>query len=260
MAFHTTGKLEYAGDPTGVLYGMYMKLEAVVSRFGITDMAFCFDSRHSKRKDIYPGYKGERAKRREEETEEEKERRMGMYQQVRDFYSLVQQGGSTNVFGATGYEADDVIASICRNLPDEVDEVFILSSDEDLHQLLSGDYIKIIRPHKDRLYTQAMLFDDLGICPAQVASAKAWAGCTSDNIIGLKGIGMKTAAKFLLGKYKKPERFTDQVETYTQNIALTKLPFPGCPEFRVTLGQRVDWGPLEVKIHVRVSIPGAVYQ
>ncbi len=70
--------------------------------------------------------------------------------------------------------------------------------------------------------------------PCLYASAKAWAGCSSDNVVGLTGIGMAKAAKFLMGKGKLEfrKRFTDHVEVYNKNIQLTKLPAPGTPECR----------------------------
>lgn len=257
IAFHTTGKLEFEDEPTGVLYGMYWNLEAVSRYYDIDDYAFCFDSKGSKRKEILPEYKGTRAAKKAKETEEQQEARKGMYRQVRAFYDLVLEGGCTNVFGAAGYEADDVIASVIQNLPDSVKRAYILSSDEDLYQLLDEKRVMMIK-RRAGLYTHKMFTEEYGIHPVQWPCVKSWAGCSSDDIPGLKGIGPKKACQFLLGKYPKPEHFTDHVETYTRNIGLTRLPFPGCPKFGVTTGQGIDWEPLKAYTHIDDTLPKGI--
>lgn len=257
MAFHTTGKLEFEDMPTGVLYGMYRKLEAVSRDYDIDDYAFCFDSKHSKRTELFPDYKIKRKLKKAQETEEQQAARQGMYRQVREFYRLVHEGGCTNTFGAAGYEADDVVASVIQNLPYSVKRAYILSSDEDLYQLLDEKRVMMIKP-KAGLYTHRKFTEEYGVPPVQWPSVKSWAGCSSDDIPGLKGIGPKKACQFLLGKYPKPETFYSQIETYTRNIELTYLPFPGCPKFQVTTGQGINWEPLKEFISVDDSLPRGV--
>lgn len=255
IAFHSTRDLSYEDVPTGVLYGMYRKLETIAAEYMITDYAFCFDSSEYKRREILPGYKGERIKARAAEDEDMKQARKDMFRQIRDFYRLVLDGGCTNLFGAKGYEADDMIASVVKTMRDKVDRVYILSSDEDLYQLLAEN-VSMIKTKG--LYTLKKFQSDYNIHPAQWASVKAWAGCSSDNVPGLVGIGEKRACQFLLGKFKKPEVFTDQIEVYNRNIGLTRLPFPGCPKTEVVLGQSLDWTPLKKYIHVNDGFPRGV--
>lgn len=238
-ALHTTGYLEYQGRPTGTLYGIWQTCLDLQSRFQTHNLAFCFDTRNPLRREVYPKYKAKRKEARELEDEEKKLMRQWMYDQIRELWKLLGQMGCANVFGTKGYEADDLMAAIVRDNPDE--DLVLVSSDEDLYQCL-GPKVRCYRPTTKTIYTDSTLLKDLGVSPAQYASVKAWAGCTSDNIEGLKGVGEKTAAKFLLGKYSKPERFFGEIEVYNTNINLTKLPYPGTPKCQLqTQEEPLDW-------------------
>ena len=226
-ALFSTSGMYYDGQPTGVLYGLLVTCRDLERRFGTTKFAFCFDTRNSRRSALCPEYKAHRAKAREEEDEERKQARLDMYFQVQQFRELLPTWGANNVFREDGFEADDLIASIVRSNPKE--RIIIVSSDEDLWQLLEGDRVKVYRPTPKTLYTEADLLADYGVAPCQWASVKAWAGDVSDNIVGVRGVGIKTAAKFISGKLSKPEKLTDHVNVYNMNIQLTRLPFPKTP-------------------------------
>jgi 5'-3' exonuclease len=192
---------------------------------------FCFDSSSSLRSQVYEPYKKARKKQRDEyEDEERKLMRMQMYEQISTLFSMAPAMGIENAFRCDGYEADDLIAAVVKAIPEQVRKVYIVSSDEDLWQLLETTRVVCYRPTTKTYYKEADLFRDYGILPAQWASAKAWAGCSSDNIEGLPKVGLKTAAKFLSGKHKNPKTFTDHLEVYNRNILLTRLPYEGTPK------------------------------
>lgn len=96
------------------------------------------------------------------------------------------------VYSIAGYEADDVIGTVARQVQDDVDEVVIVSRDKDAKQLLS-DKIKMYDSRKDETLDAAGLVAADGITPAQVVDMMALAGDTSDNVPGVVGVGPKTA-------------------------------------------------------------------
>jgi len=105
------------------------------------------------------------------------------------------------VIGCEGFEADDVIATIASTFSERHPDirVRIISKDKDLKQLLGegNPPTEMYDLHKDELITEANLMDELGIRPDQVIDLLTLMGDTSDNIPGVMGIGIKTAAKLL---------------------------------------------------------------
>jgi DNA polymerase I len=94
-----------------------------------------------------------------------------------------------------GYEADDVIATLARRAPDDV-EVVIVSTDKDLMQLASGR-VALLDTMKDRRIGPAEVEERFGVPPAQLLDVRALVGDSSDNIPGVKGIGEKGAAELV---------------------------------------------------------------
>jgi DNA polymerase-1 len=118
------------------------------------------------------------------------------------------------VYGVPGYEADDVIATICAKLADERDvEVRIVSRDKDLQQLL-GERVVMFDIHKDELADAAKLAADKGITPAQVVDVLALMGDTVDNVPGVQGVGPKTAAKWT-AEYGSIEGLLENLDALT---------------------------------------------
>jgi DNA polymerase-1 len=118
------------------------------------------------------------------------------------------------VLGVPGYEADDVIATLCHRLADRDDlAIRIISKDKDLQQLL-GDRVTMFDIHTDTTITADGLHEQRGITPAQVIDMLALMGDNVDNIPGAKGIGPKTAAK-LIGKYGSIESLLEHLDELT---------------------------------------------
>lgn len=239
-ALHTTGPMRYEDRATGTLYGIWKMCRRLSTQFRTTDLAFCFDSKTMKRRDIYPQYKGKRAETRQAEDEEKQSARQEMHEQVAVLPQLLRESGFVNLFRISGYEADDIIASAVRNNTDR--EFVIVSSDQDCYQLLEEGRVTQYSMSTDLELRESDFFASYGISPSQWASVKAWSGCVSDSIEGLRLIGEKKAIQFLLGKYSNPNRFTDELEVYNRNIQLTKLPFVGCPVIRIAEQPAdIDW-------------------
>jgi DNA polymerase-1 len=96
----------------------------------------------------------------------------------------------------SGYEADDVIATLATAGANAGMDVFVCSSDKDCRQLLS-DRIKIFNLRKREVFDAATLKEDWGVAPEQVIDYQALVGDSVDNVKGAEGVGPKTASKYL---------------------------------------------------------------
>ena len=100
------------------------------------------------------------------------------------------------VLGVDGFEADDVIATVGRAGAERGLDVFICTSDKDCRQLI-GDRVHMYNLRKRQIFGRDELLQDWGITPEQVVDFQALVGDSVDNVPGVPGIGVKTAAKLL---------------------------------------------------------------
>ncbi|MGH6719083.1 MAG: DNA polymerase I [Alphaproteobacteria bacterium] len=185
-AFHALPPLTRAdGTPVNAVLGftnMILKLLADTD----ADAVVCvFDkARRSFRNDIYPAYKAHRPDAPPELVPQ---------------FALVRE--ASRAFGLTaveldGYEADDIIATYARQGARAGSEVTIVSSDKDLMQLVDGG-IAMYDALKGRPITAADVKAKFGVGPDKVVDVQALAGDSSDNVPGVPGIGVKTAAELI---------------------------------------------------------------
>jgi DNA polymerase-1 len=237
-AMHTVGDLCHPEKPeqrTGIHYQIWKTAEQVARRFLSNNLVFCFDSRTSKRKELCPTYKASRETKKATEKPALQAARAGMYQQVNSLPRLLRSMGVVNVYGQVGREADDIIASIVKTCPEH--EYYIVARDGDLNQLLT-DHVTLFDPNSKLTYNIGDFFQEWNISPEMWPSVKAWAGCTSDDVKGLPGVGEKTAVKYLTGtlnaKLSKYALFAENQAVYNTNIPLVTLPIEGTDKIRVT--------------------------
>lgn len=95
-----------------------------------------------------------------------------------------------------GFEADDVLATLAVAFAEKGFEVAICTSDKDCRQLIN-DKIHLYNARKDMIFGEKELLDDWGIAPNQVVDLLTLTGDSVDNVPGIPGIGVKTAAKLL---------------------------------------------------------------
>ena len=113
------------------------------------------------------------------------------------------------------YEADDLIATYAKKITDAGAKVTIISSDKDLMQLVS-DKIRLFDPMKSRVIGEKEVIEKFGVKPNQVIDVQSLAGDSSDNVPGVPGIGVKTAAE-LINKYKNLENLLNKASEIPQN-------------------------------------------
>ena len=232
-AAHTVGHLSNGDmDATGVVFGVLRSVIKMQEEFSTNRVVFCFDSVHSKRQELFDGYKADRRKKYEEEQDEEKLKLFrDLRRQMRDLRrEHLPAVGFRNVFVQNGHEADDLIAAIARNAkPDQ--EIIIVSTDHDLWQLLRPN-VWLYNPTTGRGYDHKRFAEEWKMNPEEWASVKALAGCSSDNIPGIPGIGEKTAAAYLRGELNSKSKKFQSIETFDEEEKelfrkLTALPFEG---------------------------------
>ena len=112
------------------------------------------------------------------------------------------------------YEADDLIATYAKQIINAGAKVTIISSDKDLMQLVSKE-VRLFDPMKSKVIGEKEVFEKFGVKPKQVIDVQSLAGDSSDNIPGVPGIGVKTAAE-LINKYKNLETLIKKVKEIPQ--------------------------------------------
>ena len=123
---------------------------------------------------------------------------------------------------AEGYEADDVIGTLARKAADAGHEVFIVSADKDMYQLV-GDRVCILNPQKENLICDAAKVEEiLGVPPRQVIDVMALRGDSIDNVPGAPGIGDKGSVE-LIKRFGSLEALLDHAaevekKTYRESL------------------------------------------
>ncbi len=136
---------------------------------------------------------------------------------------------ATRAFGVPsielpGFEADDLIATYARIAREKGAKVTIVSSDKDLMQLVVDGEIELLDTMKNRRIGSAEVMEKFGVAPSKVVDVQALAGDSTDNIPGVRGIGVKTAAELIntygdletllsrAGEIKQPKRRENLIE------------------------------------------------
>ncbi len=113
------------------------------------------------------------------------------------------------------YEADDLIATYVEQILAKGAKVTIVSSDKDLMQLYKKD-VRLFDPMKNKFVTQEDIVTKFGVGPEKVIDVQSLAGDSSDNVPGVPGIGVKTAAE-LINKYGTLEKLLNNAHEIKQN-------------------------------------------
>ena len=176
------------GTPVNAVYGYTSMLMRLIEDTEADHLAVVFDTaRKTFRNDIYPEYKANRPPVDEElvpqfELVREATRAMGL--------ACVEMAG---------FEADDLIATYAAQAEALGADVTIVSSDKDLMQLVS-ERVTMYDAMKNRPIGAAEVMEKFGVGPDRVIDVQALAGDSSDNVPGVQGIGVKTAA-LLVNEY-----------------------------------------------------------
>lgn len=191
FALERTGMKTSDKEPTWAVFGFFKAIFDLLKNTKISPdcIAVTFDvSHHTFRTECYQEYKANRE---------------AMPDTLQSQMSLIMEGLNAfniPIYTKEGFEADDVIGTICTRASKLGHRTMILTGDQDAFQLIDREgSVCVLIPSKGELieYDWSRVYNKLGVYPDQVIDYKALRGDTSDNIPGIRGIGEKTAAKLL---------------------------------------------------------------
>lgn len=212
---------------------------------------WCFDGGCGRRRQIDPSYKAVRGQQGNQLQEE-------VRREVAEFLDGLRPSlrscGFVNVFRADGYEADDLLARACECLP-LGERAVVVSSDRDLWQLLRDGRVEQLMPSRGgmMLYTAGRFRMEWLVEPERWADALAIAGCDGDGVRGVRGVGLRTAVKYLSGGLRPGKVYEKIVrsEVRQKNYRLVCLPFPGLPPMMLREDGPGCWVELEKMLGFR---------
>ena len=191
------------GTPVNAVYGYCTMLNKILGDSNIQHIAVIFDAgRKTFRNEIFPAYKAHRPPPPPELVPQ---------------FALIRE--ATKAYGlpsveAPGFEADDLIAAYAKAAVARGMEVRIVSSDKDLMQLIRAG-VEMFDPLKAIPIGAEEVLKKFGVTPDKVVDVQALAGDSTDNIPGVPGIGVKTAAE-LIGLYGSLDNLLAQAATIKQ--------------------------------------------
>jgi DNA polymerase-1 len=191
------------GTPTNATFGFTNMLIKLLRDSEADGLAVIFDhSAKTFRNEVYPEYKAHRPPPPEDLIPQ-----FAMIREATKAFNLP-------CIQMENYEADDLIATYARQAREAGVEVTIVSSDKDLMQLVD-DGITMLDPMKDRMIGPDEVVEKFGVPPEKVVEVQALAGDSVDNVPGVPGIGIKTAAQ-LIGTYGDLETLLERAEEIKQ--------------------------------------------
>lgn len=235
-AFHALPPMTRGdGTPVNAVYGFTNMLGKLLADTDADHVAVIFDAaRKTFRSDLYPDYKANRPPPPEELIPQ---------------FPLVREATRAYCVACVeqeGFEADDLIATYARLAAEQGARVTIVSSDKDLMQLI-GDGVDMLDPMKNKVIGAPEVMEKFGVGPDKVIDVQALCGDSVDNVPGVPGIGIKTAAQ-LIQEYGSLEALLERAHQIKQ------------PKRRETLVQNADKAILSKKLvtleaHVPVVEP-----
>ena len=191
------------GTPINAVYGYCNMILNIFKKFKPEQIIVVFDTkRKTFRNDIYKDYKANRT--------EPPEELIPQFSIIRDATDALQ----IPRVEMDGYEADDIIATYTKEAEKKGVTVTIVSSDKDLMQLVNKN-TKMYDSMKDNFIGIKEVEEKFGVKPSKVIDVMALAGDSIDNIPGVSGIGVKTAAE-LINNYNNLENLLAKVNEIKQ--------------------------------------------
>lgn len=178
------------GVPTGALYGLVSMVLKIISDLKPDYIVACYDlPKPTYRHEVYENYKAGRAK-----TDDSL---VSQLEQSKDLCRAL----NIPIYSKEGFEADDMLGTIVEILKDKEINIIIASGDMDTLQLVKGDKVQVYTLKKGIndtiLYNEQQVNERFGFGPELLPDYKGLRGDPSDNIIGIEGIGEKTATELI---------------------------------------------------------------
>jgi DNA polymerase I len=210
-----------SGAHVGGLIGFLRSLGYVTRIFDPTRVVVVWDGKggSGNRKNIDPNYKAQRATSRithwglYDTKEEETEALIGQLFRTQDYLECLP----LHQMVLEKLEADDIMAYLALRASSAGKKVTIVSSDKDFLQLVDSN-IEVYAPVKKKTFTKDNIFEELKVLPTNYNIVKALLGDNSDNLQGVKGLGIKTIVS------QFPKLLTEKTDLdYVYKVAEEKL-------------------------------------
>ncbi len=209
------------GTPVNAVLGFTNMLVKLLNDMKVPNIAVIFDAKRKNfRNEIYTEYKANRS-----ETPEDLIPQFALIREATEAFAIP-------AIEMEGYEADDLIATYARLAVEAGQSVAIVSSDKDLMQLVRPG-VRMYDPMKYKDIGEAEVLEKFGVPPSKVVDVQSLAGDSVDNVPGVPGIGLKTAAQ-LINEYgdletllaraseiKQPKRRESLIE-HAENARISK--------------------------------------
>ena len=218
-----------SGHHVGGLVGFLRSLGFVTRTFDPTRVIIVWDGKggSANRKNIDPNYKAQRATSRithwglYDTKAEETEALIGQLFRTQDYLEClpVQQLMMEKL------EADDIIAYLAKTASSSKKKLTIVSSDKDFLQLVD-EYVEVYAPVKKKTFTKDNIEEELQVLPENYNIVKALLGDNSDNLAGVKGLGIKTILSQFPDLVDKPGMTLDYVYNICEEKMNEKKIFP----------------------------------
>lgn len=179
------------GEPTGALYGLAAMLLKMIQDLKPDYLVACYDlPGPTYRHEVYEGYKGKRPQLEESLSQQ--------LNRSRDVFAAF----NISIYEKPGFEADDMLGTIVEQMKNGKDvDIIIASGDMDTLQLVDGAQVRVYTLKKGIqdtiLYDEQAVIDRFGFPPKLLPDYKGLRGDPSDNIIGIPGVGEKTATELI---------------------------------------------------------------
>lgn len=225
-AYHALPEFESSkGEPTGALYGLCTFLIKLFKDLKPDYIIACYDlPGQTFRDEVYEDYKGKRKKI--------DDALITQLESSKDVFTAL----NIPMYSSPGFEADDMLGTIVEKLKNNKDiDVVIASGDMDTMQLITGDKVRVYtlkKGIKDTIiYNEEAVLERFKFGPELLPDYKGLRGDTSDNIVGIKGIGEKTAEELIVNfgtleemykKLKKDEKAFEKAGIKKRIIELLK--------------------------------------
>ncbi|WP_321315571.1 DNA polymerase I [Halarcobacter sp.] len=189
-----------SGFPTGLLTGFMNFVSNIGKDFQTDYLVFALDAKGDTfRNEIYDQYKAHRPDVPED-----------LLKQLPIAIEWIEKMGFQTAM-KTGFEADDIIASIAHDAREKDLEVRIVSHDKDLYQLIDDNKIYLFDPIKKSIVNEDKCFEKYGVRPSQFIDYQSLLGDSADNVPGVKGVGAKTA-EALIKEYGSLDKIYENLE------------------------------------------------
>jgi DNA polymerase-1 len=205
-AFANNPLVNSTGTPTSVVFGYWNYILRLIRELKPTHLVIASDSKEPTfRHEFFSEYKANRTEMPEE-----------MKVQL-PFLDQMNQDSGIPILKVPGFEADDIMALLAKRYACDDTEVFLMTKDKDMMQIVS-DHVKLMQLEKSGeppvVVDREVVVQKFGVPPEQIRDLLALMGDASDNIPGVRKVGIKTAAG-LLNQYGSLESVYQNIESIT---------------------------------------------